>query len=171
MCSTLVMGLLLIQKIKTNICNSFNKFFDKIREKGLKLNFKKWEFGKASINYIGHILSSEGFFTESEKVDSILNMKPPSNASFSGLATYYDKFIPNFATITESLKRLTRQKADFEWNGEQESGFSKIKTFISKALVLSYFDPAFETKIVADASKEGLDAVFKRTLKIVFFNQ
>ena len=42
------------------------KVFDKIQEKGLKLNFKKCEFGKASINYMGHVLSSEGLFPESE---------------------------------------------------------------------------------------------------------
>ena len=33
--------------------------------------------------------------------------------SFLGLLTYCDKFIPNFATITEPLTRLARQKADF----------------------------------------------------------
>ena len=112
---------------------------------------------------MGHILSSEGLFPEPEKVNSILHMKPPSNTSevrsFLGLVTHCGKFIPNFATITEPLKWLTRQKADFIWNGKQESAFSKIKTFISKAPVLSYFHPAFETKIVADASKQGLGAV------------
>ena len=131
------------------------KVFDKIQEKGLRHNLKKCEFGKASINYMGHVLSSEGLFPEPEQVDSILNMKPPSNTSevrsFLGLATYCGKLIPNFATITESLRRLTRLKANFVWNGEQESAFSKIKTFISKAPVL-YFHPTFETKIVADAS-------------------
>ena len=86
-----------------------------------------------------------------------MHMKPPSNTSevrsFLGLVTYCSKFIPNFVAITEPLRRLTRQKADFIWNREQESAFSKIKTFISKAPVLSYFHAAFETKIVADASK------------------
>ena len=122
-----------------------------------KLNLKKCELGKASINYMGHILSSEGLFPEPEKVNSILNMKPPSNTSearsFLGLVTYCGKFIPNFATITQALRRLTCQKAGFIWNGEQESAFSRIKTFVSKAPVLPYFHPAFETKIVADASK------------------
>ena len=42
------------------------KVFDKIREKGLKLNFKKCESGKGSINYMGHSLSSEGLFPEPE---------------------------------------------------------------------------------------------------------
>ena len=76
------------------------KVFDKIREKGLKFNLEKCEFGKASVNYMGHILSSEGLFPEPEKVDSILNMEPPSNksevCSFLGLATYCGQFIPNF---------------------------------------------------------------------------
>ena len=40
---------------------------------------------------MGHILSSEGLFPEPEKVNSILDMKPPSNTSevrsFLGLVT------------------------------------------------------------------------------------
>ena len=103
-------------------------------------------------------------------------MKPPSNTrevcSFLGLVTYFSKFVPNFAAITEPLRQLTHQKADFIWTGEQESVFSKIKTFISKAQVLLYFHPAFETKIVADASKQSLVLFcFKKPLQIAFFNQ
>ena len=144
-------------KTQNGHLQQLQKVFDKIREKGLKLNFKKCEFGKASINYMGHILSSEGLFPEPEKVNSLLHMEPPSNTSevrsFLGLVTYCSKFIANFAATTEPLRQLTSQKADFIWDGDQESAFSKIKTFISKAPVLSYFHPAFETKIFADASK------------------
>ena len=90
-------------------------------------------------------------------------MKPTSNTSefcsFLGLVTYCSKFIPKFTAIIEAVRWLTYQKADFLWNGEQESAFSKIKTFIFKASVLLYFHPAFETKIVAGASKQGLGAV------------
>ena len=92
-----------------------------------------------------------------------MHMKPPSNTievrSFLGLVTYCSKFVLNLAAITEKLRRLTCQKANFILKGEQESAFSKIKTFISKAPVLSYFHPAFETKTFIDASKQGLDAV------------
>ena len=107
---------------------------------------------------MGPILSSEGLFPEPEKVNSIFHMKPPSNTSevrsFLGLVTYCSKFVPNFAAITEPLS----QKADFIWTEEQESAFTKIKTFISKAPVLSYFHSTFETKIVANASNQGLGA-------------
>ena len=125
---------------------------------------------------MGHILSSEGLFPEPEKVNSILYMKPPSNTSevcsFLGFVTYCSKFAPHFVAITEPLRQLSCQKADFIWNKEQASAFNKIKTFISKAPVLSYFHPAFETKIVNDASNQGLGAVLlKKKLQIFFFNQ
>ena len=84
----------------------FWKVFDKIPKEGLKLNLKKCEFGEDSISYMGHILNSEGLFPEPEKVNSILNMKPPSNASevrsFLGLVTYCSKFIPNLVIITSN---------------------------------------------------------------------
>ena len=125
---------------------------------------------------MGHILSSEGLFLEPEKVNSILHMKPPSNTSevrsFLGLVTYCSKFIPSFPAIAEPLRQLTCQKAHIIWNGKQESAFSKTKTFIYKATVLSYFHLALETEIVADARKQGLGSVLlqKKTLQIVFFN-
>ena len=112
-------------------------------------------------------------FSEHEKVDSILNMKRPSNTSEVrwGLVTYCGKFVPDFATITEPLRQLTHYKADFVWNEEQESVSCKIKTFNSKDSVSSYFHPALKTKIVADASKKVLVLYcFKRTLEIVFFD-
>ena len=83
-------------------------------------------------------------------------MESPSNTS----EVRSFKFIPNFATNNEPLRQLTCQKADFVWNEEQEGAFSKIKTFIFKAPVLSYFHPAFETKIVVDTSKQCLGAFF-----------
>ena len=118
------------------------------------------------------IFSSEGLFHEPEKVNSILHMKPPSHTSevhsFLCLVACCCKFVPHFAAITEPLWRLTRQKADFIWTGEQESTFSKIKTFISKATVLSYFHPAL---LLMPVSKVWVLFCFKKTLQIAFFNQ
>ena len=111
---------------------------------------------------MGYIFSSEGLFPEPQQVNSILHMKPPSDTSevrsLLGLVIYCSKFVPNFAANIEPLRQLTPQKAEFIQNREQESAFNKIKTFISKGSVLSYFHPAFEKQIVADARKQGLRA-------------
>ena len=150
--------------------------FDKIREKVLKRNLKKCEFCKSSVNYMGHNLSSEGLFPEPEKVNVILNMKPPSNKSevrsFLGLVTCCSKFVRNFATITEPLRRLTPQKADFIWNGEQETAFSKIKTFISKLQYCRIFIRRLKPKLLlTSACKVWVLFCFEKALQIAFFNQ
>ena len=152
------------------------KVFDKIREKGLKLNLKKCEFGKSSINYMGHILRSEGLFPEPEKVNSILHMKPSSNTSevrsFLGLVTHCSKFVPNFAAITEPLRRLTRQKADFIWTGEQESACSKIKLSFPKLQSCRILIRRLKPKLLlTPASKVWVMLCFKKTRQMTFFNQ
>ena len=45
------------------------KVLSKLQAKDLKLNLKKCEFGEASINYMGHFLSSEWLFPEPEKME------------------------------------------------------------------------------------------------------
>ena len=56
---------------------------------------------------MGHISSSERFFSKPEKMDSILNMKLSSYTNevriFLALATYCGKFISTCATIIEPL--------------------------------------------------------------------
>ena len=49
--------------------------------------------------------------------------------SFLGLASYYRRFIPGFATLAAPLHRLTKKDAVYplQWNEECQSGFSKLK--------------------------------------------
>ena len=161
-----------MQQIKMDICNSFKMLLTRYKRKVLKLNFKKCEFGKTSINYMEHILSLKGLFPEPEKVDSNLNMKPPSNTSevhsFLGLVPFCGKFIPNLATITKPMRC---QKANFVWNGEQRSAFSIIKTYISKLQYCCIFMHHSKPKLLLmPTSNVWVLFCYKRTLKIVFFN-
>ena len=56
--------------------------------------------------YLGHILSQQGI-AKGPKVDAVKMMPPPENVSslrsFLGSIQFYGKFLPNLATITESL--------------------------------------------------------------------
>ena len=60
--------------------------------------------------FLGHVLSADGISANPEKVDKVKDWPVPSNAkelhSFLGLASYYCKFIPNFAHIAKCLHQL-----------------------------------------------------------------
>jgi hypothetical protein len=73
--------------------------------------------------------------------------------SFLGLASYYHKFIKNFAKIAAPLTNLLKKSpGTYKWDGACNEAFETLKGILVKALVLKLpdFDKAFE--IHSDAS-------------------
>jgi hypothetical protein len=62
---------------------------------------------------LGHTISQAGIVVDPDKVQEVMNWKPPTTVrqiqSFLGLAGYYQRFIPDFSRtakpITELLKK------------------------------------------------------------------
>ena len=75
------------------------------------------------------------------------------------MANYSAQFIPNFATITEPLRKLTHKGTRFSWNKEHEEAYQKIKTALVNSPIMSYFDIRNETQLIVDASPVGLSAI------------
>ena len=70
-----------------------------------------------SVAFLGHIVFAEGVSVDPQKVEAILNWKPPMSVteirSFLGLAGYYRKFVEGFSKIAAPLTRLTRKEEPF----------------------------------------------------------
>ena len=76
-----------------------------------------------------------------------------------GLASYYRKFIPNFATVAAPLTNLTKKGSKFVWATPQQSAFSTLKRHLCSAPVLLYPHLDKEFVLQTDASDCGLGAV------------
>jgi len=67
---------------------------------------------KTELNYLGHVVTSEGVKPDPEKVKAIKNFPIPKNTtdvkSFLGLTGYYRKFIPQFSKIAKPLTELLK---------------------------------------------------------------
>ena len=75
------------------------------------------------------------------------------------MASWYRRFIPDYATIAEPLTRLTRKNQKFEWLDEQQSAFERLKAMIMLAPTLQRPDPNSLFVVQTDASDVGLGAV------------
>ena len=131
---------------------------------------------------MGHILSSEGIAPNPEKIDKVKNWPKPANPkevhSFIGLASYYRRFIPNFAKIAgplhalivpastkQKLKRGEVRKKDlppFEWTEECQKSFDALKDALTSAPILAYPDYSKPFILETDASLKGLGAVLSQ---------
>ena len=85
--------------------------FEKLHDAKLSMKLSKCHFFAKEIQYLGHILGSEGIKPVPAKTTAIKAMHPPVNPkqvrAFLGLVGYYRKFIKNFAKIVKLLTMLT----------------------------------------------------------------
>ena len=115
------------------------------------------------------VLSGNGISCAAEKVEAVTSAREPQNAtetrSFLGLVNYCGRFIPNLATISEPLRRLTKAGTPFVFGKEQKEAFDQLKKRLSSAETLGYFDKDAPTQVIADASPVGLGAVLTQMHK------
>ncbi|KAK7910413.1 hypothetical protein WMY93_015097 [Mugilogobius chulae] len=132
---------------------------------GLKLNMKKCKFNQSSLNYLGHTISKAGLHPDQDRLTAVINAPAPRDTtslrSFLGLASWYSKFIPDFATIAEPLRAVLRDSTDlnFQWSVQAETSFTTLKGLIVNSPALALYDPELPTYVTTDASDYGLGAV------------
>jgi hypothetical protein len=85
--------------------------FERCRKYGISLNPKKSIFGVDKGNLLGHIVSEEGISIDPKRVESIKNIRPPTNKkslqSFFGKINFIRRFIPNFVENDQTHECLS----------------------------------------------------------------
>ena len=131
--------------------------FQRLKEAGLKLKRSKCDFMKTQIQYLGHLISSNGIQPLPEKLGSIKNMPAPQSAKevkqFLGLAGYYHKFVYQFSDLSRPLTRLTWKDILFKWTEECQSCFKLLKETLCTDPILQYPEPNRPYVLLTDASK------------------
>lgn len=143
---------------------NLREVFQRLREANLKLNPKKCCLFRTEVSFLGHRVSADGIATDPAKIQAIQDWPRPRNVKevrqFVGLASYYRKFLYQFAQICTPLHKLTEHNTPFSWTPDCERAFETIKTLLTTAPVLSYPRPEGETFILdTDASNVAVGAV------------
>jgi len=136
---------------------------DRLQYANLKLRIDKCQFFKTKINFLGHVISADGYAPQSEKIRAIKEFPKPNNVkavrAFLGLAGYYRTFIQNFSVIAEPLSRLIKKDVDFVWSDEQEVAFKKLCDALTGDTILQYPNFNKEFFVECDASGIGIGCV------------
>jgi hypothetical protein len=150
------------------------KVFQRLKENKLYAKFEKCKFGVAEVDFLGHRFTRKGLKMDDHKVKAILDWEPPrlvpALRSFLRLASYYRKFIKNFAKITILLINLLKKSSKtYEWNEACDEAFETLKDILVKPpmLKLPDFDKDFE--IHSDASNFAIGGVLVQDERLVAF--
>ena len=115
---------------------------------GLTLKPSKIHFGPKEVYYIWHVLSTNGIRNDQGRIKAIVDLKMPITINelrcVLGTIIFARKFIPNLATIVDTLVALSRKSvANLKtlqnlWGPEQDAAFIKVKELLAFPPVLHF---------------------------------
>ena len=132
--------------------------FERLRQAGLRLKPSKCSLFQSSVKFLGHIVSSEGVSCDPDKISCVRDWETPRCVtevrSFVGFASYYRRFIPDFAKIASPLTKLTEKNSRFNWTEECAEAFDTLKQKLIMAPVLAY--PQSEGLLILDTDASNV---------------
>jgi hypothetical protein len=141
----------------------------------LFLKLKKCAFAQSQIEYLGHIISSNGVAIDPSKTAAMVNWHIPTSLTevrgFLGLTGYYRKFVKNYGVLAKPLTQLLKHKI-FSWPLEADTTFQTLKHAMCCVPVLALLDFEVPFEIETDACEMGVGAMLSQNSHpIAFFSK
>jgi hypothetical protein len=135
----------------------------RLRDHHLYAKLSKCDLWLREIKFLGHTISQDGISDDPEKVQEVMDWKPPTTVrqirSFLGLAGYYRRFIPGFSRIAKPMTELLKKGVKYEWSQKCEDTFHALRQHLTTAPVLAQPDNTKSFDVYCDASGTGLCCV------------
>ncbi|GKA69958.1 putative reverse transcriptase domain-containing protein [Tanacetum coccineum] len=88
-----------------------------LKKEELYAKFSKCDFWLSKVQFLGHVIDSEGIYIDPAKIKSIKDWESPKTPTeirqFLGLAGYYRRFIKGFSKIAKPMTKLTQKSVKF----------------------------------------------------------
>ncbi|GJU74852.1 putative reverse transcriptase domain-containing protein [Tanacetum coccineum] len=144
-----------------------------LKNEELYAKFSKCEFWLSKVQFLGHVIDSEGIHVDPAKIEAIKDWASPKTPTeirqFLGLAGYYRRFIEGFSKIARPMTKLTQKSVKFEWGEKEEAAFQLLKQKLCSAPILALPEGSENFVVYCDASHKGLGAVLMQREKVIAY--
>ncbi|GJY43174.1 putative reverse transcriptase domain-containing protein [Tanacetum coccineum] len=144
-----------------------------LKKEKLYAKFSKCDFWISIVQFLGHVIDSQGIHVDPAKIEAVKNWASPTTPTevrqFLGLAGYYRRFIEGFSKIAKSLTELTQKNKKYIWGENQESAFQLLKQKLCEAPILALPEGNDDFVVYCDASHQGLGAVLMQREKVIAY--
>nr|GEV64673.1 putative reverse transcriptase domain-containing protein [Tanacetum cinerariifolium] len=144
-----------------------------LKNEKLSAKFLKCDFWLKFVQFLGHVINSNGVHVDPAKVEAIRNWSAPTTSTvvrkFLDLAGYYRRFIEGFSLISKPLSKLTQKNKKYEWGMEEEEAFQTLKQKLCFAHILALPELTENFIVYCDASLKGFGAVMMQRVKVIAY--
>lgn len=150
-----------------------SKLLERLNKRNVQINWDKSVRFSESINFLGHIITSDGIKPDKKLVEKVLSIRRPTSkkelSSFLGLINFYSKLIPKFADLCQPLNEIRKTSVPFYWGNEQQGAFLKIKQILCSDLVVATYDLHKEVTLSCDASDKAISGILSQEGRPVMY--
>ncbi|GJV11739.1 putative reverse transcriptase domain-containing protein [Tanacetum coccineum] len=170
----LLVGLLVIYSRNKEVhANHLRIILELLKKEKLYAKFSKCDFWIHIVQFLGHLIDSQGFHVDPAKIEAVKNWTSPTTPikirQFLGLVGYYLRFIKGLSKIAKSLTELTQKNKKCIWGEDQESAFQLLKQKLCEALILALPEGNDDFVVYCDASHQGLGVVLMQKEKVIAY--
>nr|GEZ93773.1 putative reverse transcriptase domain-containing protein [Tanacetum cinerariifolium] len=144
-----------------------------LKKEELYAKFSKCKFWIPKVQFLGHVIDSQGIHVDPAKIKSVKDWASPKSPTeirqFLGLARYYRRFIEGFLKMAKPMTKLTQKKVKFERGDKQEAAFQLLKQKLCSAPILALLEGSEYFIVYCDASNKGLGAVLMQREKVISY--
>ncbi|GJV76493.1 putative reverse transcriptase domain-containing protein [Tanacetum coccineum] len=127
-----------------------------LKKEELYAKFSKCEFWLSKVQFLVHVIDSEGIHMDPAKIESIKDWESPKTPTeihqFLGLAGYYQRFIEGFSKIVKPMTNLTQKSMKFDWGEKAKAAFQLMNQKLCSALILALPEGSENFMVYCNAS-------------------
>ena len=146
--------------------STVERILRKLDCENMSLKLTKCQFARRECEWLGHKITRTGITPLVRKTEPIKSLKAPKTVSqlksFMGSIHSLHKYLPALAESSASLRPLLSRKNEYIWSDECQISFENLKKQVANIVELRHFDIHRDTRIVCDASHNGLRAVLEQ---------
>lgn len=143
--------------------NTVVKVLQKLSQYNIQVNFRKCKWFCESVEYLGHIISSQGRSPSPTLVEAVIRAKTPENVkelrSYLGLLNFYHNYLENISMLVKPLRELTENKTKWLWTNTHQQIFELSKQKLVDSKILMHYNPSLPIVVYSDGSPVGLGAI------------
>ena len=165
--------ILIYSKSKKEHEEHLRQILELLKKEELYAKFSKCDFWIPKVQFLGHVIDSQGIHVDPAKIEAIKDWATPTTPTeirqFLGLAGYYRRFIEGFSKVAKPLTKLTQKSEKFEWCDKAEEAFQLLKHKLCSAPILALPEGSEDFVVYCDASYKGLGAVLMQREKVIAY--
>jgi len=133
------------------------EIFLKLQKSKMKINPSKCSFLVNKKIFLDNLITPQVIEPDPYKLSAMLQYPAPTNQKklrcVLGLFQFYNKFIPRYSHMVQTLNRLLGKEVDFKWTSVENDAFMELMQGLKNATFMDYPTANGKYKLITDASK------------------